>query len=150
MFGTINDKGILGQLCTEFLTRTASGELKGFTSTLVISETIHKVMVSEAAKLLRLSSSARTIEYLQKHPKTVQQLKRHLQVASDVYRGLGIKSLPVTYKELHTSKNIRSNWGLMTNDSLIVAVMQMNKLQNLATHDAGFARVPSIQVFRPR
>ena len=139
--------GDLGKACRDFFVRTTSRELQGFTSASVAAETIHRVMVAEAAAMLSLSSQA-TVEHLQKHPSTVQKLTRHLQVASDMHR-LGINILPLTYKELHSSKNFRFQFGLLTNDSLILAVMQAHKLQHLATHDAGFYRVSSIQVWGP-
>jgi predicted nucleic acid-binding protein len=39
---------------------------------------------------------------------------------------------------LHQSKQFRTDYGLMTNDSLIVAVMQDHKLVHLATNDRDF------------
>lgn len=141
------DQGVLGQACRDFLIRTTRQDVLGVTSVAVVADTIHRVMVAEAAAHLSLSSQ-KTVEHLQKHPEVIQKLTRHLAVASDMHR-LGINILPITYKELHGSKSIRSSFGLMTNDSLIVAVMYANKLRHLATHDAGFARVTGLQVWRP-
>jgi predicted nucleic acid-binding protein len=141
------DQGLLGQACRDFLLRTTRRQVSGYTSVAVVAEAIHRVMVAEAAAQLSLSSQ-KTVEHLQKHPELIQKLTRHLTVASDIHR-LGIDILPITYKELHGSKNIRANFGLMTNDSLIVAVMRSHKLYHLATHDAGFARVTDLQVWRP-
>jgi len=142
-----SDQGPLGQACRDFLVRTTRLELQGFTSVSVVAETIHRVMVAEGAEKLALASRE-TVEYLQTHPAVVRQLTRHLMVASDIHR-LGIDILPMTYKDLHGSKGVRATFGLMTNDSLIVAVMRTNKLRHLATHDAGFARVTGLQVWRP-
>jgi predicted nucleic acid-binding protein len=135
------------QACRDFFVRTARQELRGFTSVPVAAETIHRVMVAEGAERLSLSSQA-TVEHLQKHPAFVRQLTRHLQVASDIRR-LGLDILPVTYKDLHGSKGVRSTFGLLTNDSLIVAVMRAHKLRHLASHDAAFERVTGIEVWRP-
>ncbi len=104
-------------------------------------------MVAEAAQQLALSS-AKTVEHLQKHPEVVRRLTRHLTVASDVRR-LGIDILSVTYRELHASKRIRPSFGLLTNDSLIVAVMGRHKLPHLATHDTAFQRVTGLEVWTP-
>lgn len=121
--------------------------MSGFTSPLVAAEVTHRVLVAEAVVLLKLSSRE-TIEYLQKHPDVVRQLRRHLTIASDMRR-MGMNILPLTYKELHHSKTIRTKFGLMTNDSLIVAVMQQHKLTDLATNDTGFTQVSGIQIWRP-
>ena len=142
-----NDRGAIGQTCRDFFTRIGRQDIQGFTSTAVAAETIHREMVLEAREQLSLSSQA-IVEYLQMHPELVQQLRRHLTVPSYIRR-LGVDILPVMVKDLHTSKSVRSNFGLMTNDSLIVAVMRTHKLRHLATHDAGFAQVTGIQVWRP-
>jgi predicted nucleic acid-binding protein len=141
------DQGALGQSCRDFLIRTTRQEIVGFTSVSVVADTIHRVIVAEAAAQLSLSSQ-KTVEHLQKHPEIIRKLTRHLTVASDIHR-LGIDILALTYKELHSSKSIRANFGLMANDSLIVAVMRTHKLRHLVTHDAGFARVTGLQVWRP-
>lgn len=135
----------LTQACHDFFARTTRLEVQGLTSVLVVAEITHRVMISEAAAQLSLPSQA-TVAYLQQHPAVVRQLRRHLTVASDIHR-LGIDILPVTHKDLHTSKNFRVSFGLLTNDSLIVAVMRAHKIRHLATHDAAFRRVTGIEVW---
>ena len=78
----------------------------------------------------------------------VRALSRHLQVASDIGRA-NIDILPLTVKDLHASKTPRREYGLLTNDSLIVAVMRNHKLRHLATYDSGFLRVSGMQVWMP-
>jgi len=50
---------------------------------------------------------------------------------------------------LHNSRQYRDEYGLMTNDSIIVAVMKREEIQHLATNDADFERVPGIVVRSP-
>ena len=143
----ITGTGALSQWCQQFLDRTRSRELTGYTATIVVAEVIHRVIVAEARQHLGLSSRD-TVQYLQRDPSLVQQLRGHLRVASDV-RNLGLDILPLTVKDLHASKAARANHGLLANDSLIVGVMHNRKLRNLATHDSGFAQVPQLQVWMP-
>lgn len=42
------------------------------------------------------------------------------------------------------------NHGLLTNDSLIVALLQRHGITHLATNDDDFDRVPGITVWKPR
>lgn len=141
------DQGYLTHACYDFLKRTAIGEIQGFTSSLVVAELTHRVIVSEAAEQLGLESK-KIVPYLQTHPDVVCRLKQHLNIASDL-RQMGINILSLTYQKLHRSKAIRSTFGLMTNDSLIVATMQQHKLVDIATNDTGFARVSRIRVWKP-
>jgi predicted nucleic acid-binding protein len=48
-----------------------------------------------------------------------------------------------------TAAAVSQQTGLLSNDSLIVAVMQANGLTNLASHDADFDRVPGITRYGP-
>jgi predicted nucleic acid-binding protein len=51
--------------------------------------------------------------------------------------------------ELHSSKRYRRDYGFMTNDSLVLAVMKRHKVIHLATNDQDFERVPDIKVWTP-
>ena len=138
----------LGPPCRDFLERCASREIEGYTSVVAASETIHRVMVNEARTSLRFATSPETVNYLKRHPEAVKGLRHHLAVASKIYH-LGVKILPVSYKDLHRSNQVRQQVGLLTNDSLIVAVMQRHRLRHLATHDRDFARVSTLHIWGP-
>ena len=138
----------LGPPCRDFLERCASHEIKGYTSVIAASETIHRVMVHEDRTRLGFATSPETVNYLKRHPEMVQGLRQHLAVASKIYH-LGVKILPVSYKDLHRGNRVRQQYGLLTNDSLIVAVMQRRRLRHLATHDRDFSCVSILHVWYP-
>ena len=50
---------------------------------------------------------------------------------------------------LGTAATLCQQVGLLTNDALIVAVMQVNGLTKLASHDADFDRVPGLTRYAP-
>ena len=58
--------------------------------------------------------------------------------------------LPITYRDLHASRQSREQFGLLVNDSLIVAVMQRERITTLATNDPDFTRVPGLDVRTPQ
>jgi predicted nucleic acid-binding protein len=60
-----------------------------------------------------------------------------------------INILPVTYREIHNSKQFRDTYGLLTDDSIILAVMSRYKIADLATNDRDFRRVPGIRLWTP-
>ncbi len=140
-------KDDMARACQSFLRRTAIGELKGFTSACVAADVIHRIMIAEARERLRLPPRE-IVSYLKAHPDEVRSLKRYLSIPSDIYR-LGVSILDVTYRELHTSKRVRAEYGLLTNDSIIVALMQKYKILHLATNDQDFKRVKGIKVWMP-
>jgi len=56
----------------------------------------------------------------------------------------------VTYQEMHNSKQFCDEYGMLTKDSVILAVMRPHKLMHLVTNDDDFKRVPEIKVWLPR
>jgi len=141
------EQGTLTDQCSAFLSRCTVEELRAYTSVIAAAETIHRVIVAEAIRRYELPPR-KAVTYLKQHPDKVKELREHLKVASEIYR-LGVDILPVTHIHLHQSKHVRTTYGLMTNDSLIVAVMQDHKLVHLATNDRDFKRVRGIKVWLP-
>jgi len=62
---------------------------------------------------------------------------------------MNIEISPLNLTMLESSANVRKQYGLLTNDSLLVAAMQELSLQKLATLDKDFASVSSLLVYRP-
>jgi predicted nucleic acid-binding protein len=60
-----------------------------------------------------------------------------------------ITILPTTSEIVQRSKAIRKRYGLLTNDSLIVTTMKINRLKSLASNDKDFDNIPGIQHFKP-
>ena len=51
---------------------------------------------------------------------------------------------------VETCRDFFADYGLLTGDSIILAVMERYKLIDLATNDPDFERVPGIRVWMPR
>ncbi len=141
-------KDELAQVIARFLARSVNAEIKIVTSTAVVADVIHRVMISEVMKAQGIESG-RAATYLKKHPDIVKTLPEHLTVPSKLYNQFKINILDVTRVELYSSRVIRAKYGLMTNDSIIVATMQRHKILHLATNDRDFDRVQEIQVWSP-
>lgn len=131
-----------------FLARSVRKEIRVFTPVIAASDATHRVMISEAGRRLGLTSSPKILRYLKKHPQLVRQLRENLDVVGKLHK-LGVDILPVTYRDLHNSKWIRRKFGLLTNDSIIVAMMRSRRIVHLATNDRDFQRVKGIKVWMP-
>jgi predicted nucleic acid-binding protein len=134
------------QHVAQFLKRAVDDELRIHSSTQVVSDVIHRVMLSEAVRTFKLEPS-KAAQYLKTHPERVKALRENLNIPSRVYHELGINILPVTHIELHSSRRFRTEYGLLANDSIIAATMRNNKITHLATNDHDFERVTEIQVW---
>jgi len=60
-----------------------------------------------------------------------------------------IQILTIPSHLLDIAAAVSQQTGLLPNDALIVALMQVNGLTNLASHDADFDRVPGLTRYGP-
>ena len=136
----------LGPACTQLLRRIENQELAAFTSTHVLSEAAHHLMTLEAAT--RFGWTSKVVQHLKQQPTAIQQLSAFRQAVEKVPQ-LGIQVLTVPPDLIATAAALSQQHGLLSNDALIVAVMQANGLTRLASNDADFDRVPGLTRYGP-
>ena len=117
-------------------------DFSAFTSTHVLSEVSHQLMVLEAAQLLGWPLAGITGR-LQKHPAEIRKLTRFRQAIDEVPR-LGIEVLPVERHILPLAASLAQLHGPLTNDAITAATMQDQTIVHIASHDSDFDRVPGL------
>jgi predicted nucleic acid-binding protein len=138
---------LFGAACTDLMERIERQELAGFTSTHVLSEVAHRLMTLEACSLFHWPFAG-IAQRLRHHAAQVRTLTRFRQAIQEVPR-LGIQVLTVLPSLIDAAAAISQQTGLLSNDALIVAVMQANGLANIASNDADFDRVPGQTRYAP-
>ena len=113
----------------------------------VVADAVHKVMAEEARLVHGLDSGA--IRFLQRHPAEITKLGAFVEATKQLER-LPIRLVPVDLTIIRQSAELAQQRGLLTNDAIIVALMQRHGISHLATNDDDFDRVPGIQVWKPR
>jgi predicted nucleic acid-binding protein len=113
----------------------------------VLSEVSHRLMTIQASALLGWSFAG-IGNRLRSNPAEVQKLTAFRQ-AIDQILGSKFQVLTVPPPLLATAAILSQQIGLLTNDGLIVAVMQAHGLTNLASSDKDFDRVPGITRYGP-
>lgn len=135
------------ELCDPLFRRAARRQITLHTGANVAADVIHRAMLSEA--IIRFGvQSQEAVTFLKTHPETVRQLEKYKMVPS-WFTQARVNILPVTYREIHNSKQFRDTYGLLTNDSIILAMMSRYKITDLATNDRDFRRVPDIRLWTP-
>lgn len=133
--------------CTEFLGRCASGELKGTTAAHLVAEVLHRAMIMEAMAK-NLAPKSNVVAKLKADPGTVRRLSDHAAAGAAIM-DMGVDVVPLTAEILRASGWVRSQSGLLVNDSLTVATMRACGITALATNDEDFARIDGIRLYRP-
>jgi predicted nucleic acid-binding protein len=137
-----------GLACTQLLQRIENQQLAGYTSTQVISEGSHRLMTIEAHRLLSWPVAG-IGNRLRTNPTEVLRLGLFRTAVENLLQSR-LHLLAVTSAHLATGVALSQRIGLLTNDALIVAVMQANGLTKIASNDADFDRVPGLTRYPPR
>ncbi|MBI1831999.1 MAG: PIN domain-containing protein [Planctomycetes bacterium] len=136
-----------GPACAVLLDRIERQELQGFTSSHILGEMAHKLMMIEAQQRFGWPAAG-LANRLKRHPHEVKQLSVH-QRAIDEVRAIGIHVLPVDGADVSRAADISRQFGLLANDALTVVIMNRYNLTLVASSDADFDRVPGLTRFAP-
>lgn len=134
-----------GPPCNLLLQRIERREVSGWTSSHVLSDVAHRLMSIEACTVFGWPYAG-IGRRMKRHPKEIAQLTRFrqaLQTISDI----GVRVLSVEAGHVATAAGLSQQFGIMSNDALIVALMLENNLSQLASQDADFDRVASVSRF---
>lgn len=136
-----------GAACVALLDRIERQEVVGFTSSHVLSDTVHRVMTLEACD--RFGWAVQGIaSRLRNHPAEVQQLVVPRRAVDEIQLAR-VTVLSVTVQLVSQPVDLSKQHGLLSGDALIVAVMQHQGLTLLASLDADFDRVPGVIRYSP-
>lgn len=133
--------------CHQLLVRCSSGDLHGVTSLPVLLEVAHRLMVFEAQQK-RLVRGANPGQKLAHSPAVVRKLHLYGEWTLAI-PGMGIEVEEVSFADLIVSMEMRQKTGLLTLDSLILAVISRLKIPNLASADQAFLEAEGIKLFSP-
>ncbi len=136
-----------GAACTQLLDQIEKQQLIGYTASHVIGELSHRLMTLEAHHapgwpLAGIGNHLRT------HPGEVRKLSRFRSAVEKLVQS-NLRILMITPALLVAGVALSQQLGLLTNDGLIVAVMQAHGLNKIASHDADFDRVPGVTRYGP-
>ena len=137
----------LGSACTDLLIRIKKQEIKGYVSTHVLSEVAHRLMAIEAIMTLGWPTTG-IAKRLRKHRADVMRLTTFRKAIQEVPQ-FGLQVLTIAPDLIDAAAGISQQTGLLSNDALIVALMQQRGLTNLASHDGDFDCVAGLTRFAP-
>jgi predicted nucleic acid-binding protein len=128
--------------------RLIAGEFVGTTSLLILAETQHKIMLSLLAVQNGLGRP-NLVAWAKHHPDELRVV-RGLDEAVHLLHSVPIRVLPIEPVSLQEAVKKSALHGLLTNDSTTLTLMEQNGINDIATNDDDFDRVPGIKVWKPR
>jgi predicted nucleic acid-binding protein len=139
--------GDIADACTEFLLRVENRDVRAFTSTVILTEVLHRLMIIEAIEKYDLPLKG-IVKHLKEHPDVVMGLDKY-SIAPEKIRQMNVITLVITLEDVLDSKRTRESYGLLTNDSMSISVMKRFGISNIATNDSDFERIAGIEVWKP-
>lgn len=134
--------------CHDFFRGIESGAYNGFTSTLVLNEVLHKLMLAEATQTYGLKSEHNAANLLKQNPEKISGLFQ-------VWKTYAIiKDYPIVIygcnpSVLDMAVDISKRYGLLISDATHLAVIKSEGIANIATNDRDFQRIDGINVYKP-
>jgi predicted nucleic acid-binding protein len=137
-----------GAMCHQLLERIERQDIEGYTSTNLLGELAHRLMVIEAGALPGWGGG-KVLNHLKQQPGVVKLLT-HFQTAVESVLQSKIQVLTIPPVLVSTAAALSRQHGLLTTDAGILALMQAQGLTHLASHDAHFDGLPGITRYSPQ
>jgi len=134
--------------CHNFFVAIESGAYNGFTSTLVLNEVLHKLILAEATNTYGLRSEHDVANVLKQDPAKIRGLSQVWKTYS-VIKDYPIKICSCDESVLDMAVNLSNKYGLLISDATHLAVMKSQGISNIATNDTDFQRLNEIDVYKP-
>jgi predicted nucleic acid-binding protein len=138
---------VFGPPCNLAVSRIERQDLLGYSSTHALTELAHRLMMMEASALPGWVP-AKVKHRLRQQPTALANLTRFRVAITSVLQSR-IQILTIAPALVDAAAAVSQQTGLLSNDALVIAVMQANGLTNLASNDADFDRVPGITRYAP-
>lgn len=136
-----------GANCTSLLERLERQETQGWTSAHVLAEISHRLMTIEACARFGWPYQG-VAARLRRHSQAIAQLQSAEQGLAEIAR-LGLRIVTIDDQQVTAAAKLCRQYNLLTNDALLVAVLQSHQLTHLASNDADFDRVPGLVRYAP-
>lgn len=133
--------------CVELIGRIGDGELNCHITSHILAEVMHVLMIEEARSIGEITGG-NPARKLSEKPGLVNSLYLYESVFEDILN-LGMNIEVVEKQDLIEALAVQRKYGLLTNDSLIIAVAKRLRITSLVSADKVFAKVRSITLYSP-
>lgn len=137
----------ISEECSSLLERCEGEEILGFTTTNILLEVIYRLMMLEA--LARgLVTTGNVAKKLKSKPEIVKQLTVYANQAQKIPE-MNINIIPITQELCYQAVAWQQKYGLMTNDSILLAACRQQDCIFLASNDRAFSQVENLILLQP-
>jgi predicted nucleic acid-binding protein len=136
----------LSAQCQNLLVRCRSQQVFGVTTLEIVNEVSHRLMLAEAVEEGIISRPLATL--LAGRHDAIASLRKYWALTSQMFE-TNLVVLPLEERRVRRAHVVRTSYGLLTLDSMLVAAAEENGINNLATLDSDFDNIPKLNVYKP-
>lgn len=133
--------------CKNLLLKCAEEEINGILPVHILAEVMHILMISEARDNGWITGS-NPAKQLSEKPDRVRQLLRYENLMKDLM-SINLNIISLKQEDFLTTMRIQREFGLLTNDALLVAVSERLRVQGIASADKRFGLVSGKILYSP-
>lgn len=137
----------ISEECSSLLERCEGEEIPGFTTTNILLEVMHRLMMLEALAK-GLVTTGNVAKRLKRRPEIVKQLTVYSNQVQKIPE-MNINIVPITQELCYQAVAWQQKYGLMTNDSILLAACRQQDCLHLASNDSVFNQVEDLTVLQP-
>ncbi len=125
--------------CREILERCERGEVRGYTSVVVLTETAHRLMIIEAVTT-GLLTAGNVVRKLRQKPALVKKLHLYREPVQRIPL-MGIEVAPLEIQTFLHCWDLQKSYGFLVKDSVIAASALALGVPAIASADPDFERL---------
>lgn len=144
----IFDDPVFGESSYDFMKKVESGELIGYTSTLVLDEVLFKMILMETSNKLDVPMK-NAVSFLKKHPDKLAVLRISWENIEKIQNMDNLRILGVSPAIFKDSVEISKASKLLPHDATHAAAAKSMNIRDIATNDEDFERMGFFHIWRP-
>jgi len=137
-----------GESAYRILKDVENGSIEGVTSTLVLDEVLHKMILIEASDKFQISIKE-TVPFLKKNHKEIPLLEASWKDIDRIQKIENLTVCGISPDVFKSSINVAKTNMLLAHDALHIAVMKYESIADIATNDNDFERIEGVTVWKP-
>ncbi|KCZ73503.1 putative nucleic acid-binding protein, contains PIN domain [Candidatus Methanoperedens nitroreducens] len=131
--------------CEALLSKINQGEIIGFTSSTVVNELFHTILIWEV-KLKY--GDVDIIRFIKERPDVISECYVAYGALDDVFDS-SIVILPLTLEVLQHAKTLSKKYNLLFSDAIHAASCEIYGIKHIASNDRDFDRVDFLKNWKP-
>lgn len=133
--------------CKRLLIQCAGDEINGVLPLHILAEVIHVLMISEARDNGWIQNS-KQVKQLSEKPDRIKSLFRYESLIKDLL-AINLNLVSLQQEDFITGMRIQREFGLMTNDALLIAIAERLRIKSIASADKALASVRGMILYSP-